>query len=201
MQKKVPMESYVKANRICGKYGVEALNSMMIGLPGETRETVKASVDFLRNARDVRQANFAIAIPYPGTEFHEMTIGGQHGIELMSDDFSEYRRYGSAVTTVGELTPNDLIELQNDAFVSVYSAPWRWKTYGREIWDSRSGPDAHSGGQAVGKKAFSTNQAVSDTPGSALIVGATSTRIAGQKSLLAPSRMHQIITAIMSRVT
>jgi anaerobic magnesium-protoporphyrin IX monomethyl ester cyclase len=30
------------------------------------------------------------------------------------------------VTTVGELTPHDLIELQNEGFVSIYSAPWRW---------------------------------------------------------------------------
>ena len=44
----------------------------------------------------------------------------------MTQDFSEYRRYGSAVTTVGELTPHDLIDLQNEGFVSIYSAPWRW---------------------------------------------------------------------------
>jgi hypothetical protein len=27
---------------------------------------------------------------------------------------------------VGELTPQDLIDLQNEGFVSIYSAPWRW---------------------------------------------------------------------------
>ncbi|HRI38221.1 MAG TPA: hypothetical protein PLO50_06680, partial [Nitrospira sp.] len=46
--------------------------------------------------------------------------------KLMTKDFSEYRRYGSAVTTVGDLTPQDLIDLQNEGFVSIYSAPWRW---------------------------------------------------------------------------
>ena len=127
MQKKVPMEAYVTANRICDKYGVEALNSMMIGLPGETYETVRASLKFLRDSREVKQANFAIAVPYPGTEFHDMALAGTHGVNLMSEDFSEYLRYGSAVTTVGQLTPQDLIDLQNEGFVSIYSAPWRWK--------------------------------------------------------------------------
>ncbi len=47
-------------------------------------------------------------------------------MELMSEDFSDYMRYGSAVTKVGELTSQDLIELQNEGFVSIYSAPWRW---------------------------------------------------------------------------
>ena len=126
MQKKVPLEAYATANKICNKYGVEALNSMMIGLPGETRETIKSTLNWLRNAREVKQANFAIAIPYPGTVFNEMAVEGTHGVELMSKDFSEYLRYGSAVTKVGELTPQDLIDLQNEGFVSIYSSPWRW---------------------------------------------------------------------------
>jgi len=126
MKKQVPLEHYVKANGICNKYGVEALNSVMIGLPGETRDTVMATLTFLRNAREVKQANFAIAVPYPGTEFHELAVKGDKGVTLMTKDFSEYRRYGSAVTTVGDLSPRDLIDLQNEGFVSIYSAPWRW---------------------------------------------------------------------------
>lgn len=126
MKKQVPLEHYVKANGICNKYGVEALNSVMIGLPGETRDTVMATLTFLRNAREVKQANFAIAVPYPGTEFHEIAVKGDKGVKLMTKDFSEYRRYGSAVTTVGDLSPRDLIDLQNEGFVSIYSAPWRW---------------------------------------------------------------------------
>lgn len=127
MKKQVPLEHYVRANRICNDYGVEALNSVMIGLPGETRETVQATLRFLRGAREVKQANFAIAVPYPGTEFHDMAVSGTQGLELKTQDFSEYRRYGSAVTKVGDLTPEDLIDLQNEGFVSIYSAPWRWK--------------------------------------------------------------------------
>ena len=134
MNKKVPLEAYSQANKICNKYGIEALNSVMIGLPGETRETVKATLKWLRNAREVKQANFAIAMPYPGTEFAEMAAAGTHGIELLSNDYSDYRRYGSAVTKVGDLTPEDLIELQNEGFVSIYSAWWRiipvWKKHG-----------------------------------------------------------------------
>lgn len=126
MKKQVPLDHYTRANRICNEQGVEAMNSVMIGLPGETRDTVRATLTFLGNAREVKQANFAIAVPYPGTEFHEMATKGENHVQLMTDDFSEYRRYGSAVTTVGELTPHDLIELQNEGFVSIYSAPWRW---------------------------------------------------------------------------
>ena len=125
MRKEVPLESYATANRLTNKYGVETLNSIMIGLPGETRETIKKTLSYLRNTRDIQQANCSIAVPYPGTELYEMAEKGEHGLRLMTKDFSEYRRYGSAVMSVGDLSPDDLIKLQNDAFVSIYLAPWR----------------------------------------------------------------------------
>jgi len=126
MRKEVPLESYSEANRLTNKYGIETLNSCMIGLPGETRETIKETLKYLRKSREIKQANISIAVPYPGTELYEMAIGGQHGLKLLDDDFSHYRRYDAAVMQVGDLSPQDLMELQNDAFVSIYSAPWRW---------------------------------------------------------------------------
>ena len=128
MKKQVPLKYYSEANRILNKYNVEATNSVMIGLPGETRETVQKTLDYLRHDSEVKQANFAIAIPYPGTEFNAISQAGQHGMEIISDDFSDYKRYGSAVTNVGELSAQDLVDLQNEGFVSIYSKPNRWKS-------------------------------------------------------------------------
>jgi anaerobic magnesium-protoporphyrin IX monomethyl ester cyclase len=126
MKKEVPLEAYREANALLNKYDIEALNSVMIGLPGETVGNVRKTLKFLRETKDIKQANFAIAVPYPGTEFHEMAVQGQDGVELISDDFSEYKRYGNAVTKVNGLTPKDLVRLQNEGFVSVYSRYWRW---------------------------------------------------------------------------
>ena len=127
IKKEVPLESYKVANKLVNKYGIECLNSVMIGLPGETRETIKKTLSYLRHAREIKQANCSIAIPYPGTELLEMAKKGEHGTKLVTEDFSKFRRYGSAVMSVGDLFPDDLIKLQNDAFVSIYAAPWRWK--------------------------------------------------------------------------
>ena len=93
MKKQVPLKYYSNANRILNKYNVEATNSVMLGLPCETRETIQKTLDYLRNDSEVKMANFAIAIPYPGTEFHEIASGGHQGMDLISDDFSEYKRY------------------------------------------------------------------------------------------------------------
>ncbi len=132
MNKKVPLKHYVEANRIMNKYGVEVLNSVMLGLPGEREETVRKLFKFLAENKDIKQANLAIAVPYPGTELHRMAKAGEGGITLHSDDFSEYRRYGAAVTTIGDMTPRDLVELQNEGFLRIYMAPSRWKPmYGK----------------------------------------------------------------------
>ena len=126
MNKKIPLEAYSKSNAILNKHNIEALNSVMIGLPGETEENVWKTLNFLSKAREVKQANFAIATPYPGTKFHEMAVSGEGGMELVSDNFTEYKRYGQAVTKVNNLEPNALVRLQNEGFVSIYIKHWRW---------------------------------------------------------------------------
>ena len=126
MNKKVPLDAYREANALLNKHKIEALNSVMIGLPGESEANVWKTLNFLKGAREVKQANFAIAVPYPGTVFHDMASSGEHDIELLTEDFTEYKRYGHAVTNVGKLTSEDLLRLQNEGFVSIYSKWWRW---------------------------------------------------------------------------
>jgi len=127
IKKEVPLESYEVANRLTNKYNIECLNSIMIGLPGETHKTIKKTLSFIKHNHDIKQANSSIATPYPGTELYEMAKKGEHKLKLITEDFSKYIRYGSAVMQVGDLSPNDLILMQNKVIISIYSAYWRWK--------------------------------------------------------------------------
>jgi len=127
INKKVPLESYIEANRLTNKYGIETLNSCIIGLPGETVDTIRKTLRFLRESKEIQQANISIAVPYPGTELYEMAKNQKHHLRLTTNDFSNFRRYNAAVMQVGDLSPQDLIEIQNEAFASIYIfAPWRW---------------------------------------------------------------------------
>ncbi len=113
------------ANKLTNKYGIETLNSCMVGLPGETLDTIKRTLSFLRDSPEIKMSNMSIAIPYPGTELYEMAKKGEYGLKLITDDFSQFRRYNSAVMYVGDLSPEELIRIQNDAIASIYLAPWR----------------------------------------------------------------------------
>ncbi len=127
MRKEIPLDAYLQANRLTNKYGIETLNSCMIGLPGENVETICKTLRFLRSSKEIRQANVSIAVPYPGTELYRMAKAGEMGLKLVTEDFSEYRRYNAAVMQVGNLSTDNLIRLQNDAIASVSLAPWRWR--------------------------------------------------------------------------
>jgi radical SAM superfamily enzyme YgiQ (UPF0313 family) len=126
MRKEIPLQSYIQANRWANRYGIETQNATIIGMPGETRDTIKKTMSFLRDNHDIRQANVSIAVPYPGTELYRMAKNQEHNLKLIEKDFSRYQRYNSATMQVGELTPTDLIDLQNQCFASIYIAPWRW---------------------------------------------------------------------------
>ena len=59
MNKKVPLEAYVESNELLNKYKIEALNSVMIGLPGETEANVHKTLSFLSTWRYVQGAPHA----------------------------------------------------------------------------------------------------------------------------------------------
>jgi len=127
MKKNVPLDRYIEANKLTNKYGIETFNSCMIGLPGETEDTIRATLKFLRQSKEIKQANISIAVPYPGTELYDMALKEEHGLKLVVKDFSQFKRYNAAVMQVGDLLPEDLISAQNEAFASIYVfAPWRW---------------------------------------------------------------------------
>ena len=133
IKKKVPLESYIEANKLTNKYGIETLNSCMIGLPGETDETIRKTLRFLRESKEIKQANISIAVPYPGTALYEMARNEEHSLRLVTNDFSDFRRYNASVMQVGDLSPEDLIDIQNEAFASIYIfAPWRWNPMTRK---------------------------------------------------------------------
>ena len=127
MKKQVKIPTYVKAYELTDKYGIETVTSAMIGQPGDTHESIKKTLSFIRWLKLIKRANLSIAVPYPGTEMYQWAKEGSHGLTLLEPDFREWRRYNVATMQVGDLSPQDLVEYQNDAYASIYLAPWRWK--------------------------------------------------------------------------
>jgi radical SAM superfamily enzyme YgiQ (UPF0313 family) len=54
----------------CKKLGLEIHGDFIVGLPGESRETIRKSIDFAKEL-NVETIQVSIGHPYPGTEFYD----------------------------------------------------------------------------------------------------------------------------------
>jgi anaerobic magnesium-protoporphyrin IX monomethyl ester cyclase len=128
------LEQYRQAYAWCDELGLETRCSVMLGNPFETRQTVQETVDFICSL-NVYQAYINITTPYPGTPLLEMARQGYGGLRLLTEDWSEYRRYGNAVMEMNDLTRRDLVRLQKSAYLSFYLRPHIiWKNLKRAGW-------------------------------------------------------------------
>ena len=57
----------------CHKLGLVVHGDFILGLPGETRETIKNTIKFAKEL-DVETIQVSVAHAYPGTELHESAI-------------------------------------------------------------------------------------------------------------------------------
>lgn len=71
IKKEITLEQIKEVVRLVKKAGIGVHCAFLIGLPGETRETVEETVNLSRELK-LNSLVFAIATPYPGTKFYEM---------------------------------------------------------------------------------------------------------------------------------
>src|SRR5262245_13127399 len=79
-----------EAMRMTQGVGISALASFIIGLPGETEETLRKAVEF---ANELHQEfgslyGFHILAPFPGTEVREKAA--DYGLEILNSDWTQY---------------------------------------------------------------------------------------------------------------
>jgi radical SAM superfamily enzyme YgiQ (UPF0313 family) len=101
--------------------GILTFAYFIIGLPGETPETIEDTIRFAKEL-DPDYCNFHVATPFPGTELYEMAK--QNGW-LVHEDWEKYEEMGSGVMRTPDLTPEMAMAAQKRATRSVYLRPKR----------------------------------------------------------------------------
>ncbi len=100
--------------------GIETIGFFIIGLPGDTRETMQKTIDFAIEL-DPMIANFSMMTPYPGTIVYEQVK--KHGRFLVQDwedyvFFDQKARY-----EMGDLTAELMEEMYRKAYRQFYWRP------------------------------------------------------------------------------
>lgn len=110
VKKKITLDKCRAAADLCRNAGIQPLASYILGLPGETEETVRNTMNF---AFEINMG-FGIHIlsPFPGTEVREKAE--EYGITILTDDWDLYDANQSVCST-GGISPSRI-----DRFVQGY---------------------------------------------------------------------------------
>ncbi len=90
----------------------------IVGLPGETLETWRQSVEFAKELKP-NSSVWTVLTPYPGTEIYNKIMRGEEKrVEIVDPDWTNWR-YKNPVIRSGEFGPEDLMRLRDQANLEV----------------------------------------------------------------------------------
>lgn len=124
LKKNFTTDDVRKAVKMAHNAGIEIDGMFMIGLPEETEEMIKETIDFAIEL-NVRYAIFNLFVPYPGCELWD-TLKSQNKITFKSwSDFTSYPTYsgGTPVYVPDGLTHEQMMNLQKYAMRRFYLRP------------------------------------------------------------------------------
>ena len=111
MKKQISLEAAKKIIRLTRKSGIVPLGYFIVGMPGETRETIKNSIDFCKQTGIIPHFNFAG--PIPGTELYDYAV--THGYIKDIRKYLLETNWKYMVINMTNLDDTELIQLGNSA--------------------------------------------------------------------------------------
>jgi len=105
-RKKITLEKIKEAVKLSKDAGIKSLASFIIGLPGETKKTLKESVNFAEELGPYYA--FHLLAPFPGTEVWERRE--EYGLRILTDDWLKYTA-NEAITETEGVSAAELTEI------------------------------------------------------------------------------------------
>jgi radical SAM superfamily enzyme YgiQ (UPF0313 family) len=122
IHKQLTLDQVRKAFAAAKKVGMETIGFFIIGMPGETEETMDDTIRFACEL-DPLVANFSIATPFPGTELYDIVKARGRILAETWDDFVFFE--GKARFELPDL-PAELVERKwREAYRRFYLRPHR----------------------------------------------------------------------------
>jgi radical SAM superfamily enzyme YgiQ (UPF0313 family) len=120
IDKHIDHDTIRQAFKNAKQVGIETIGFFIIGLPGDTRESMQRTIDFAIEV-DPMIANFSMMTPYPGTKvYEEVKRNGQ----LLMKDWEDYVFFDTIEGRVQNMGPSTDISVQLVAdFYEVENGP------------------------------------------------------------------------------
>jgi radical SAM superfamily enzyme YgiQ (UPF0313 family) len=128
-RKAIPVQHQEEIVRACDRLGIRVTVFYVIGLPEDTRESIEETVAYAKRL-NTHVAQFFVYTPFPGTRLYDRVKD-----DLITTDWERFDCY-SPVIKHPTLTPSEILDLKEWAFVSYYYRPaWLGKFAVRAVRD------------------------------------------------------------------
>ena len=140
IKKKITIERVIDAANLCREVGMDVHFSFILGLPGETPETLRQTAAFSEKLSGiVGSCGFHLLAPFPGTEVREKS--DELGINILTHDWSDYHANRAIVETpaVNKAMLDDFVSAWEKTYLDqlglIKQKRERGEATEREAWD------------------------------------------------------------------
>lgn len=92
IRKQISLDQVREAVKMANDAGIETWGSFMIGLPGETEETMQQTIDFAKSL-PLDMAKLTITIPLPATDLYNEYVANN---QMLTLDWNQFNMYSAA---------------------------------------------------------------------------------------------------------
>ncbi len=114
-KKRITIEQIKRAIQWAKEARLVCVGSFIIGLPGETAETVNNNIKLAKEL-DLYSITFPIAVPFPGTALRRMAENREYGMRILSDNWDDYGKQYPGVMESDVLPIEERRELQKKGY-------------------------------------------------------------------------------------
>lgn len=119
IKKRITLDQVRRAVSLCNEVGILAHTSFVVGLPGESPQTLEDTDKFASSLGSLY--GYHILAPFPGTTVREEVA--KYDLEILTDDWTQYDA-SRAITRTSRLAPED-INAFVDRFEGEIMAGWQ----------------------------------------------------------------------------
>ena len=138
INKAITVEQVEKAVKIIKDAGISLGTYYILGHPNENSTTLRKTVD-LAVKLNTDSIAVGLMVPYPGTRIFDLALQGKNGYRLLSQNWSEYDKYGGKVLEVEGLPYAELAKWQRRTYLRLYLMNRRFKDCFEFFWKRRKG--------------------------------------------------------------
>jgi hopanoid biosynthesis associated radical SAM protein HpnJ len=133
IKKGINKDQAIRFTRNCQKLGLSIHGAFIMGLPGESRQTIAETIEFAKQL-DLNSIQASIASPYPGTEFYDLCL--ENGW-IASDSFLDGSGHQKCTISYPGLSSSEIFNSVEEFYNKFYFRPkYILRSIGRMIVDS-----------------------------------------------------------------